>query len=117
MNVRLLILLVLMQAACGNQAPYESPVGAVTPEKRSIILEWSAPTINTDESELLGLAGHIVYIDEGKGFVQLQTITDPKIATYRVDNLEPGTYTFSITAFNQEGEESDHSNQVNVVTE
>ena len=45
------------------------------------------------------------------------TIDNPGITTYVIENLAPGTYEFSSTAFNSNGIESEYSNFATKVVE
>ena len=72
-------------------------------------LTWTAPTLNTDETELTDLAGFKVYeIIDGK-----QVLTSDVGRVYNtlpVINLSSGNHTFYVTAYNTSGIESSPSN-------
>jgi predicted phage tail protein len=40
------------------------------------------------------------------------TVNNPSISTYVIENLQPGTYTFTISAINANGVASEPSNSV-----
>lgn len=77
-------------------------------------LTWTPPTTYTDGSVISALGGHIIYMNDGHGFVKLLTLTNPGLSTYVVENLEPGTYWFVVTAFDVDGVESSFSNEGSV---
>jgi len=84
----------------------QSALGAVT-------LNWNPPTQNADGSPLRDLAGYKIYYRRNSGsYNQGIRIGNPGITTYVVDNLSPGTYYFSATAFNASGLESFFSAEI-----
>jgi hypothetical protein len=73
----------------------------------SATLMWTLPTLNTDGTPLTNLAGVKVYWGPLQGtYPSSVTLNNPGLTTYVVDNLVPGTYFFSVTAFNSTGTES-----------
>jgi len=77
----------------------------------SATLSWMAPTENIDGSPLTDLAGYEVYFGKSKDTLdQKVTLTNPSLSTYIVENLEPGTWYFALTAVNQKGVTSELSN-------
>jgi hypothetical protein len=79
----------------------------------SATLSWVPPTENEDDSPLTDLAGYAIHysIQEGQSSETIY-IDDPGITTYRVENLAPGTYYFSISAIDSNGGESSLSNVI-----
>jgi len=76
----------------------------------SVVLNWTAPTLNEDGSTLTDLAGYKIYSGTTPGVYSLiATIDNPSVMTYQVDNLAPGTYYFVATAVDAGGEESRYS--------
>ncbi|MEM7401021.1 MAG: hypothetical protein AAF304_03620 [Pseudomonadota bacterium] len=70
-------------------------------------LSWTPPTTNEDGTALLDLDGYNVY--QGASPNQLSiidTIQNIGVLTYRIENLLPGTYYFSVTAIDSTGNES-----------
>ena len=106
----------------GNTPPPEqTPAPAPTPSpdlpaaNQSVSLSWLPPLSYTDNSSLTDLQGHHIYMKIGTGnFVRIHTINSTATATYTVENLAPGTYTFAVTAYNSSQVESDFSNIVSV---
>jgi hypothetical protein len=77
----------------------------------SATLSWTAPTENEDGSPLTDLAGYKIYWATMSGpYPNSVTINNPRITTYVIENLAPGTYEFVSTAFNSAGVESTYSN-------
>jgi Putative Ig domain len=74
-------------------------------------LSWLPPTTNTDGKTLTNLAGY--YIHYGTNAASLADtikIASSGISTYVISNLSPGTWYFSVTAFNSSNVESSFSN-------
>jgi hypothetical protein len=75
-------------------------------------LSWDAPTENVDGTPLTDLAGYNIYW----GTVSRQydfsvALSDPGLLSYQIQ-LAPGTYYFSMTATDVDGNESAFSNEV-----
>jgi hypothetical protein len=77
----------------------------------SATLAWSAPTTNTDGTPLTDLAGYKVYYGTSSGNYT-SSLDIGNVATYTVNNLSPGTYFFSVTAYDTSRIESSFSNEV-----
>lgn len=78
----------------------------------SVSLSWTAPTQNEDGTALVDLAGFKIYYGTSPGnYTNQIRIDNASITTYMVDNLTPGTYFFSATAFNVSGIESRFSGE------
>ena len=77
----------------------------------SATLSWTPPTQNEDGTALTDLAGYKLYWGTTPGvYTDSVTIDNPGLSSYVVDNLQPGTYEFVATAFNEAGVESAYSN-------
>lgn len=77
----------------------------------STTLTWTPPTENEDGTTLTDLAGYKLYWGTSPGvYTDSVTINNPGLSSYVVDNLQPGTYEFVATAFNDAGVESAYSN-------
>jgi hypothetical protein len=70
----------------------------------SAVLSWTAPSRNTDGSLVGKIAGYYVYYGLSPTTI-LETIqvSDPSATSYRVQHLDPGTYYFSVAAYNSAG--------------
>jgi|ERR1700733_1428181 len=76
-------------------------------------LSWTAPDENTDGTPLTNLAGYRIYYGTVADVLdQVIDIPSVGITTYVVENLNAGTYFFSIRAYNSAGAESALSNVV-----
>ena len=72
---------------------------------------WSVPTQNTDGSPLTDLTSFRLYYGQASGnYTSTVEISDPTATSYVLE-LQPGTYYFSLTAFNAAGEQSDFSTE------
>jgi hypothetical protein len=79
-------------------------------------LSWTAPTKNTDGTDLEDLAGFKVYYGPDVGnYTNVDTISNPTVTTHIVENLTPGTWYFVVTAFDMSDDESDYSGYVSKV--
>ena len=78
---------------------------------QTAIVSWTPPVQRTDGSALTDLAGYRVYY--GKGLNSLTRIIDIRNAgqtSQFIDNLDTGTWYFAVTAYTNEGLESEMSN-------
>lgn len=74
-------------------------------------LSWTPPTTNLDGSSLTNLAGYKIYYGTQPGnYPNVITIDNPGLSAYVIENLQPNTYYFAMTAYNTSGSESPHSN-------
>jgi hypothetical protein len=77
-------------------------------------LSWIPPTTNANGTTLTNLAGYYVhYGTNAASLADTITIANPGISTYIISNLSPGTWFFSVTAFNTSKVEGIFSNIVN----
>jgi hypothetical protein len=82
----------------------------------SATLSWTAPTLNTDGSPLVDLAGYRIYYGTSSGTLnQTVQLNSAGLMTYVFSNLSPATYYFAVTAFNANNVESDQSTVVSKV--
>ena len=78
---------------------------------QTAIVSWTPPVQRTDGSSLNDLAGYRVYY--GKALNSLTRIIDirnPGQTSQFIDNLDSGTWYFAVTAYTQDGLESEMSN-------
>jgi len=76
-------------------------------------LSWVAPAARTDGSPLTNLAGYKIFYGRMSGIYDYQIdINNPGILTFIVENLVSGDWYFALTAYDSDGLESDHSNEV-----
>lgn len=97
-----------------SPTPSPAPTPAPTPpaaKSGSATLSWIAPTQNTDGSPITGLSGyHIYYGTNADALRTTITVGGGSSTTYTVSGLSPGTYYFSVVAYNAEGVDSADSN-------
>ena len=74
-------------------------------------LSWTAPTKNTDGTPVTDLAGYHIYYGTSEGaWTSTITVLEATETSYVVSGLAPGTYYFTIVAFNTAGDDSPQSN-------
>ena len=85
---------------------------AVLPEATgSALISWTAPTTNTDGSQLANLASYrVLYGRSSNSLEQSVTVTNPGVTSYTVESLGTGVWYFAVVAVNATGSESDLSN-------
>ncbi len=87
--------------------------GGTTGGTGSATLTWQPPTQNTDGSPLTDLAGYKVKYGTTPGNLDsVDTINNPGISTYVIENLTKTTWYFAVIAVNEAGVESAPSNTV-----
>jgi fibronectin type 3 domain-containing protein len=71
-------------------------------------ITWTAPTQNTDDTELTNLTGFKIYYGEVESNLDVSiTIDDSDAYAWVIEDLKPGTtYYFAVTAVNSQGIES-----------
>ena len=75
-------------------------------------LSWQPPTRRVDESPLTNLAGYRIYYGSSPGrYSNNVTLNNPGITTYVVENLTPGRWYFTMTAFDSDSVESELSDE------
>ncbi|WP_028862303.1 fibronectin type III domain-containing protein [Psychromonas aquimarina] len=82
----------------------------------TVKISWEAPTFNENGSELTNLSGFKVYYGQSaQKLDKLIIINDPQQTFIKIDTLSADRlYFFSITAFNDSGFESRHTNIVQI---
>lgn len=96
-----------------NNNPQAPPVGT------AVTLSWDAPTTTVDGSPLTDLAGYRIYYSTESGkYNSTDCVSVGKdVTTYTLENihLAPGTYYFTVTAYDTGGNESDYAKQVSKI--
>ncbi len=77
----------------------------------SVTLSWDEPDTNDDGSPLTDLAGYKVYYGTSS-YTYTQSVDVGKYTGAVINNLSPGTWCFSITAYDTSGNESGNSNEL-----
>jgi hypothetical protein len=76
-------------------------------------LTWTLPTQNVDGTPLIDLAGTKIYYSQESGnWNNVKVLADPTQTSHTVENLSPGTWYFTATAWDFSGNESFFSNIV-----
>jgi hypothetical protein len=102
----------------GNVASAKILVHRENKEPRSVTLNWTAPEQSSNGAPLTDLAGYKIHYGRMSGIYDYEiTINNPGILSYVVENLYPGDWYFSMTAFDKDGNESDFSSEVKVTLE
>lgn len=82
----------------------------------SAILNWQAPTQNTDGSALTDLAGfHILYGSNSANLNQTLDVKGPGVVTATISPLTTGTWFFTISSYNARNIDSVVSNQISKI--
>jgi hypothetical protein len=79
------------------------------PSDGTALVSWYPPTERTDGSPLLDLAGYRVYFGKDADPRYMIEVTNPGQTSQFIDNLDRGTWYFSVTAYDREGFESARS--------
>jgi hypothetical protein len=78
----------------------------------SVTISWSAPSINADGSHLAGdLAGYIIYYGQNSGNYT-DSVDIGNFTNASVNDLTVGTWCFTVTAYDDVGNESDFSEEI-----
>ena len=79
----------------------------------SATLRWTPPTEYDDGTPLNDLAGYVIhYGTSSRDYTMSIPLNNAGLTSYVVENLTPDTYFFVATAVNDEGVESQFSNEV-----
>ncbi|MEX2123313.1 MAG: fibronectin type III domain-containing protein [Woeseia sp.] len=82
-------------------------------ENGSVTLAWNAPTARIDGSPLTNLAGYKIYYGRMSGVYDYEVeIDNPGVSNYVVEDLVSGDWYFALAAYDANGLESEHSNEV-----
>lgn len=80
---------------------------------RSVTLNWSVPTLNTDGSKLTDLAGYrVFYGTASRQYSNSVRVYGAASTSAVLDGLASGTWYFAIRSINQAGVASDYSGEV-----
>ena len=101
-------------AAPYNPGVVPTPV-VPTPVTKSVTLNWTPPTTNTDGTALTDLSGYsLFYGTDSRLYFSPVRISDPATTSAVIDGLASGRWYFSIKSINEAGMESDFSGEVQV---
>ena len=96
-------------AATTSTPPFNIEV--VTTAFGTATLAWAAPTQRTDGSSV-AVSGYRIYYGTSSGiYTSSVTVDSPGLATWVIEELTPATWYFAVTAIDDQGAESDYSNE------
>ena len=78
----------------------------------NIVLSWTPPTQNMDESALNNIANYRIYYGTDPNQLDKMIVVDKGATSYVVENLSPAEWHFAVSAVTTEAFESDLSNMV-----
>ena len=78
---------------------------------RSVTLSWAAPTSDANGSVLNDLAGYRIYYGTDS-MNYTQSIDAGNFTGTVINNLSPGTWCFTVTAYDASGNESNYSQEL-----
>lgn len=81
----------------------------IVPDRR-VTLTWQAPETNIDGTPATDIAGYIIYSGESSGNYT-DALDVGLVYSYTLEELPAGTLYFSVTAYDDMGNESDFSNE------
>jgi hypothetical protein len=103
----IVFILIELLIACAVSPSLEKKI-----TKKSVTLVWDPPTKNVDGTVLKDLAGYRLYYGTRSGeYPNKIAVEDPHATKHTIYELSPGTYYFVITAYDESGVESVHSNE------
>ena len=94
----------------GNKSTVGNGSGSGVAIVDSVTLSWNASTTNSDGSLLTDLAGYKVYYGMSSNNYT-QTVDIGNFTGAVINNLSPGTWCFSVTAYDTSGNESGYSSE------
>jgi hypothetical protein len=97
----------------GATAEKSITVNRESGEKGAATLSWNPPESRTDGTALTNLGGFKIYYGRMSGVYDYEIdIDNPSISTYLVEGLNAGDWYFVVAAYDADGLESEHSNEV-----
>jgi hypothetical protein len=98
-------------AAAPATSASTTPAAPASPKTGSATLSWTPPTENTNGTPVTDLAGYHIYYGTTEGaWTSTITVLEATETSYVVSGLAPGTYYFTVVAFNSAGDDSPESN-------
>jgi hypothetical protein len=118
-SVLIYIVFLFQLSGCGGSGGSEgdgSSFTAVPKGNGSALISWMPPTQNTDGSSLTDLAGYKIYYGtSSSNYTKIETISNPGLSSFLVENLGATDWFFSMTAYNSSGIESSYSSEVSTI--
>jgi hypothetical protein len=100
-------------------ASFGSPIDATVEVRAtvptSVNLTWTPPSYNVDGTPLTDLAGYYLYFGTPGVATERIQISDPVATALTVGGLVPGTWYFTLMAYNSEGAESELTEPVSAI--
>jgi fibronectin type III domain protein len=95
-------------AACSVPSIPENQLGGTASAEGTLVVNWQAPTRNTDGTPLTDLAGYTIYYGTKPGvYPKTLSIDDPSATRAVINGLQPGVHYFvAISANNAAGSHS-----------
>ncbi len=111
----LLVIILSLVVGCGStggsSSSSDGSSGGGNTSDRSVVLSWDAPETNEDGSQLTDLAGYNAYYGQTSGqYTQKIDVQENRMVM--IDSLGPGTWCFSVTAYDIYGNESNYSTEL-----
>jgi hypothetical protein len=108
-------LLILLSFGCGGGGGGgSSDNNPPAPQVNMATLTWDPPTTNADGTPLTDLAGYKIYYGTlTRNYTKVINVGN--VTTYTIENLNPDTYYFAVTAYDNSGNESGYSNEVSKI--
>jgi hypothetical protein len=102
--------------ASAQLAPFNLEVQEI--QLGSATVSWDIPTTNADGSNLTDLDGfNVHYGQSSQAYTRLETVNDESLNSVLIEDLEPGSWFFVVTALDQAGNESALSAEVSKVVD
>lgn len=119
-------ILITSLTACGGttssdtNAVSDNTLGVINSNNKTgiVTLNWLPPTLNSDGSSLVDLAGYTIYYGQSPVLLSNTiSVSNSGLTTFVIENLDSNTtYYFAVAAVNNQNIESNLSNVVNQLT-
>ena len=91
-------------------------VVVANPSYSTVVLDWQPPTVNTDASPLVDLAGYHIYFGNAPNALSNRIdVANPGLASYVIIGLGAGTWYFALSGYNSGGAEGELSEVISRV--
>jgi hypothetical protein len=105
--------ILLTLPGCGSEPRHHTDNSSDTDPAyhESVTLSWAAPTSDENGSALNDLAGYKIYYGTAS-MNYTQSVDAGNFTSTVIDNLSPGTWCFTVTAYDTSGNESNFSQEL-----
>lgn len=109
----IVIFTLLTLLGCGSEAVRNKSKSSDTDTEyhESVTLSWAAPTSDANGSILNDLAGYRIHYGTGS-MNYTQSVDAGNFTTVVINSLSPGTWCFTVTAYDTSGNESNYSQEL-----